>query len=319
MLPLLALTTAATAEDAAAPVALAWDWTKPHRWYIENHVQLPLYMWFQTPFNHQARVNAFEVKVVVQCPAATQVSGKVWEMTCTIEDWSLSAEALPQDEHLLQPILDELDQLVTGAQPQLQVRGDGRLVNLDLEGIYRQNQRGGEVIETLRLVLGRAFAAIDLETSKKAENTWIENTPWLVYLPVSNGTSGLAQIVHQVYATQGHLVDFQSGGQGVMTMAEGESSGGLVNRYDTRLEGKATWDTRQMRLLERQWTVVGTPTSSSAIASGTAGYPYVQGGRLVALSEGQTRDVGASTVIPQGEIGQTAIQLHQLTGVRPGN
>ncbi len=317
MLPLLALTATANAEDAEK-ATLSWDWSKPHRWYVENHVQLPLFMWFQTPFNKQARVNAFDVRAVVQCPAAEQVTGKVWEMSCTIEDWSLSAEALPQDEHLLQPILDELDQLVTGAQAQLQVRADGRLVNLDLEGVYRQNQRGGEVIETLRLVLGRAFAALDLETSKKGEDTWMENTPWLVYLPVSNGTAGLVQVVHQVTGTQGHLVDFRSAGQGVMEQP-GDENGGLVNRFDTRLEGTATWDTRQMRLLERQWALLGTPTSSSAIASGTAGYPYVQGGRLIALTEGQTRDVGPSKVVPQGEIGQTAIQLHQMTGVKPGN
>ena len=148
MVPLSLLAMPALAVDAAPTesVVLQWDWSQSHRWFIESEVQLPLYMWLQTPFNHQARATAFQIRLVTQCAPGTSSNGKTWEVACTLEDVALSASPMTQDEGKMQEIVTELDDLMTGAVVQLQVRPDGRLNNLDLEGVYRRNQRGGEVV-----------------------------------------------------------------------------------------------------------------------------------------------------------------------------
>ncbi|MCA9489752.1 MAG: hypothetical protein KC621_07500 [Myxococcales bacterium] len=321
MVPLSLLAMPALAVDAAPTesVVLQWDWSQSHRWFIESEVQLPLYMWLQTPFNHQARATAFQIRLVTQCAPGTSSNGKTWEVACTLEDVALSASPMTQDEGKMQEIVTELDDLMTGAVVQLQVRPDGRLNNLDLEGVYRRNQRGGEVVETLRLILSRGFAAIDMETSKRGEKQWIEKTPWLMNAPVSTGNAGLAQVVHTVNNVDGRLVSVHSEGQGVITPGQEREGPGTTNRYDTRFVGDTTWDTRGQAILNRNWTVVALPTASSAIASAGAGYPYLQVGRLSSLSEGQGWDVGESKEIPPTDSEQTAIQMLQSMGITPGD
>lgn len=318
LLSLLAVPALAVDAAPAGPVTLDWDWSKPHRWYLESDVQLPMFMWFQTPFNHQARSSYFQLRVVTQCAPGTALNAKNWEVACTLEDVALSASPMAQEEGQMGEIVEELDQLLTGAVAQIQVRPDGKLVNLDLEGIDRRNQRGGQVVENLRLVLLRGFSAIDLELSKKGEAQWIEKSPLLMAAPAAVGTAGLAQVVHTVTGVDGVFVTLHSEGQGVMTPS-GQVEGPVENRYDTRLVSEERWDTRARKLVQRSWTVVGTPTASSGIAAGAAGYAYLQVGRLVSLSEGQGWDVGQSREIPPQEAEQSAIQMLHLLGVAPSN
>src|SRR5262249_14794167 len=59
--------------------------------------------------------------------------------------------------------------------------------------------------------------------------------------------------------------------------------------YDSRLEGAAVFDASRGALVERVWTVIGEPTASSALSTGTSGsLPYGQRGRLVELHPGDT-------------------------------
>lgn len=294
-----------TAQDAAQ---LRWDWSRTHRFAIETQVQLPLFMWFATPYNRQARVTGFDLRLVTRCGDAQIETKRVTEITCDIEDIALSAAGMPQEKGLLQPILTELDEILTDASVQLRMNDEGHVVNIDLEGLDRRNLRIGRLHENMRLVLTRAFAGFDLQLDSGDSLQWAQYDNWLLYAPSATGTAGSAQVVH---TRSDRPVDgfytIRSGGRALIVPGEG------ANRFDARIVSDVTFDTRLGRIVDRTWTVLGAPTASSYIAAGTAGYPYAQQGRMIALTEAEPWDVGDSVEYEPNGV-QTAIQQSMHLG-----
>lgn len=309
--PVFAAEGTPAAGSAASSEPVTWDWTASRRYLLETQVHLPLFMWFVTPYNHQARVTAFDLRMISTCAPGEPLGRKRYEVVCTLDDVALSAAGMEQEEGLLQPILDELDEILTGAAVQLQVRPDGRLANIDLEDVDRRNQRVGRMNENLRLVVSRAFAGFDLPLPVGAENAWPQYDVWLMRAPSADGSTGASEIVHAVRERSGGLMWLESGGRGTIFPGEGE------NKYDASFSGTAVFDTVGHRLVERTWMVAGTPTASSSIALGTEGYPYLQQGRIQLLSEGQSWDVGPSRELTPAEAAQTAIQQTRFLGTNP--
>ena len=117
---------------AEAQPEIAWDWSRSQRYYLESQVRLPLLMWFATPFNKQARATAFEIRLVTTCGPGDPMPRGSFEVLCTLDDVGLVASGVSQEEGLLEPIVQELDELLTEATVQMVVRADGRIANIDL-------------------------------------------------------------------------------------------------------------------------------------------------------------------------------------------
>ena len=233
---------------------------------------------------------------------------------CTLDDLAISAEGLPQEKGQLGPILAELDETLTGAAMQLQINRNGRIVNIDLEGVERLNRRSGIINENMRLILSRAFAGLDLALPRSsADRQWAEYDSWLMRTPSIDGSSGSSQVVHEVIERTGGFTTFLSAGRAIIVPGDGH------NKFDTRMTGQSTFDLRTGRISDRTWTVVGGPTASSWIAFGAEGYPYVQEGRIVSLTEGETWDVGDSVEIPPNERIPTSIQQGKPGSLLGGN
>ncbi len=298
LLPMLA----GSVQAAQLEEGIQWDWSQPHRYFIQTQVQLPEMIWLAARVNKQARVDLFDLRLVTQCSPGEPLSRNKWEVICTIEDIALSAEALPQEEGLVQPIVEELDERMTGAKVQLQIRGDGRMVNIDLEDVERVNRRFGGINENLRLILTRGFAGLDLPLPEGPERGWYQHSSWIMRAPAADGSVGSSEIVHRVIGESGDIVTIGTSGRAVILPGDGR------NKYDTRMGGEATFDRRTGQMLERSWSMAGGPTASSLIAQGTEGYPYLQQGHIVALSEDQSWDVGESLEIKAKGPGQSAIQ-----------
>ncbi len=302
LLPMLA----GSVQAAQLDEAIRWDWEQPHRYFIQTHVQLPEMIWLAARMNKQARIDLFDLRLVTECAPGRPLNKNKWEVVCEIEDVALSAEALPQEEGLVQPIVEELDERLTGAKVQLQVRPDGRMVNIDLEDIDRVNRRFGRINENLRLILTRGFAGLDLPLPESNERGWYQHSSWLMRAPAADGSAGSSEIVHKLIGASGNAVTIASSGRAMIVPGEGE------NKYDTRMGGEATFDRRSGQLLERSWTMAGGPTASSRIAQGTEGYPYLQQGYIVALLEDQAWDVGESLEIKAEGANPSAIQQNFL-------
>jgi hypothetical protein len=305
---LVTLASLSSASWAADNEVLGWDWSRTHRFALESQVQLPLYMWFATPFNHQARVTAFDLRLVTTCGNAQVETKRVVEVLCKIDALALSAAGMPQEDGLLQPILTELDELLTGSTVQLRMNHEGRVVNIDLEGVNRRNQRMGRINENMRLVVSRAFAGLDLQLPTGDERQWPQYDNWLLRAPSAEGTSGAAEVVHSRDSADDGFLTIQSAGRGMIVPGEGE------NKFDTRMTSTAVFDLRTGRISDRVWSVVGGPTASSWIAFGAAGYPYIQQGRAIALTENETWNVGESLELEPGAV-PSAIQQNMRLGV----
>lgn len=291
---LLGLTSASTGSIAqeAANVTVAFDWGDQahHRWYMETEVVLPRFMWFKADFNKQARVSAFQVRMVVDCGHGVPLNKKTYEVECVIEDIGLSGSALPVEVGLLQPILDEADAGLTGATIQLQVKSNGRVSNVDLFGTDDRNRREREMHENLRLVLVRALAGLDIQVPRNGDVSaaWGQYDNLLFSAPAAVGTQGSSETVHQLSQDTGEALVFRSAGQGMVVPDAG------YDNYACRYEGVWVFHRKYNIVTEHTWTVIGDPTASSGISEGVEGIPYAQRGRLQYLAAGQTMDVGES-------------------------
>ena len=304
MLAIAALSTAPTADAAQErEEAVLWDWTQPHRYAIETSIRLPELIWIGSRYNQQARVDSLQIRLLAQCMPGTRERRKVWEVNCILEEVGFSAEAYPSEVGVVQQIVTDIDERLTGARIQLQMREDGRVVNIDLEDLERRNRRFAWVNENLRLLLSRAFAGLDLPLPGKGEaDGWLQHQSWIMRAPAQQGSYGTSEITHKVTDVDATSFTITSTGRGMIVPGEG------INKFDSRLVSSATFDPKNGRLLDRTWSLVGGPTASSLIAQGLEGYPYVVEGRLLALSEGQSWDVGESRELRQQEQGKSAIQ-----------
>ena len=288
-----------------------WDWSYPHRYALETEVRLPELIWLGSRFNEQARIDVFDLRLLVQCAPGLRESRRVWEVLCVLEEVGFRAEAYPSERGLVQQIVQDIDTRLTGAQVQLQVRNDGRLIDVDLEAVNRRNRRFAWINENVRLLLSRAFAGLDLPLPRRnMERGWVQHSSWIMRAPAMQGSSGTSDIGHQVTEVSSTAITIQSAGRGLIVPGEG------ANKFYSRVVSETTFDHVHGRMLDRTWTLVGGPTASSLIAQGLEGYPYIVNGRLIALSEGQTWDVGESQELPQQNGGRSAIQ-QSFMGQRP--
>jgi hypothetical protein len=225
---------------------------------------------------------------------------------------ALSAAPLAQDAGLVQPILDELDQALTGADVELQMRSDGRVNNIGLEAFARQNPRYGYVNETLRLMVSRAFAGLDLQLPDDETDTqWAQYQSWLMKVPTVDGTAAGIELVNEVKSQDDQVTRIVSSGRGMLVPGDG------LDKYDTKLASDAVFDRHFGRISDRSWTLMGTPTSSSAISQGSSGFAYVQQGHLMTLLGRDMWDVGESKELPPLEDAPTALQPGSMGGPIP--
>jgi len=296
---------------ASAADHLGWDWSRTHRYYIGVQVQLPTSEWIATQYNHEARISAYDLQLVTTCSDAQVESRHVVQVDCRLDDVALSAAPLEQDVGLVQPILDQLDQSLTGAVVQLQMRDDGRINDIGLDAITHVDPRTGFINETLRLIVSRAFAGLDLSLpDDDALKSWAQYRSWLMRTPSIDGSSAGIEIVNRVRTVRDGETEITSVGRGTIAPGEG------IDKYDTRLASDTAFDTRFGRISDRTWTVAGGPTASSLIAQGVAGYAYLQQGHLVALLGRDTWDVGPSVELPPTDA-RTAIQPGNFGGMVP--
>lgn len=320
---LLATPTASASEGAptyqvthavAFPTAdvsqLRWNWVEPRRLYIESMLQLPRPMWLLAEHNKERRILDLVVRTVLDCSPATRELDRVWEVMCHIEDISLSAAPVRTEAGRLAPVLQVLDDRLTGAWLQFQVHHDGRFLNVDLEGLDRPRRRSGVINENLRQIMSRVIAGMDLQVGDLPavpEAVWPQFHTWLVRFPHPTSVLGATELLHRVEAElpDGRVL-LASAGEGMLQT--GDPQARRFEAFDTVISGWAVFDRKQDFLVERFWHVVGRPTASSVSASGFEGLPYSHMGRLVLLGASEAVDVGESTEISISPRPSTTLQ-----------
>lgn len=308
-------TTAVAAQDAE--LAWRWDAGRHHRFYVDTEVQLPVFMWFITDYNQQARVVAFQVRTVLDCSASGRDRPHAHEVRCRVDDISLRASALAGDVGLLTPILDEMDEKLSGATLELVFHDDGRLLNVGLDGLAQRNRRSNAMRENMRLMMGRVAAGLDVRLPRGPVadgDVWTHRSGWQLQLPSSQGTRGFTRLTHQATPSDDGVLIRTSGGG---TIAPGE----MENLYKMTYTGAVVFSPERGSIVARRWEASGGPTPSSWAAEGSPGIPYVHRGAVVLLDLDASVDVGVSEEVlsPGGPVNalQSWMYLGEPAGV-PG-
>ena len=291
------------APTASAVEGMAWKWEDSRRFLLIADVNAPEFLWFQAELNHQARVFNWRTNLVVDC-SGEAAGKKAHYVSCKIEDVSIQAQPLPGDTEAMAPVLEDLDQKLTGAMLNLELTNDGRVRSVDLEGINRRHRRLNQIVETMRLVLTRSVAVLDLQLPKKGTDggsgQWVQKQTLVTAFPSSLGTLGSVKTVHEIKTDDGDSIVLATSGKGLAGSGRTIQVNGqeqVANMYDVQYAGEATFDLKDGSLLAREYQMRGTPTASSEMSGAWQGQPYLQYAKLMRLDKGEKPNLGESRII----------------------
>lgn len=291
--------------SAGATTGLAWSWPAAGwRYQLLTRVNVPTLISMKAQENAEARVAQFQLEVVTRCAPTGEPAKSGWELRCDLEDIAVLATPVTPDAAPLAAIAREYDSRLTGAWVQVQFSSDGRIKNIDLEQVDKSDPRQAAIHETMRLMLARAFAPMELTLPKggddKGKGAWRTDNLLATAFPSSQGTMGSVQVAHQITATEGGIVALRASGKGVVSSGEMVVVAGQerpANTWEMVYDGEARFDVARGVLLERQYIADAQPTASSMASDGLAGMPYVQVARAVLLADGDKPTLSESGLL----------------------
>ena len=190
-----------------------WDGT---RWFVETETVLPYTLTLNADENRSVRTLGYQLRAVLACEKDWKLGKLKFEVTCKIESIAMqsshtyrSQDTVALENH--KQILQEIDDKLTGATIQMQVLADGRVDNVDLEGLPQGNRRINRMQETLRTVLGRLMSGFHLKLRKHNqlhEGKWVEFNSTLLSMPGAQGMtpSHTSHLVHYLNRFEGQTL-----------------------------------------------------------------------------------------------------------------
>lgn len=275
---------------ASAAEGLAWKGDAPRRFVINSQVQSPQIFRMSAENNLDRRIGEWKMNVKTLCTFDTARS--TWEVSCLVEDLSLAARPVRGDAENLVVVLDEWDQMITGSTATFRFGSNGRMTSFELKNLKhtRNNDRVRGIQEAMRLAMARTFAGLDLELPPKGDDkgkVWRTKTSMLMEFPSPSGSAGGMEVNSKVETVEGARAVIETTGTGVRGPAIYSSNGQLANAWQLNLFSRATFDTSQGVLIEREVVSQGEITPSSQLATGGNAPPYVQAMRVVFIPDGE--------------------------------
>lgn len=306
---------AAADEDAPAEEIVVWGdlfarWDDT-RWMVTTEIGIPYALTLSRDENVEFKTREIQLRTVIACSKEWKLGGHRYEVDCEIEDFAIQASIAEDrvkadDIARAQSVLDEIDAKLSGAKLQLQVADDGRVTNMALEGVPKNNRRQSEMHETLRQILSRVVVGFNLKLRKfnqLNEGKWQEYNSTLMSMPmppdVGSG-QGSSLVVHYLNPFQGQIV-VQSIGKGLVQIPSpkeasaslsGEGAAPTIN-FTIDLIGVSIFDKEEGFMLERVWSIEGQNTASSFFSIGN----YINNGRIWVLGTQDKPDCGPTRVV----------------------
>ena len=279
-----------------------WDDT---RWFVETEIGLPYPLMLQREENLEIRATALQIRGVIRCNKQDRLGRKRYEVDCVLEDVALQAIPFRNDRSKKklgdgQLVLDQLDAKLTGAALQLQVSDDGRVTNVDLEGIPKFNERVSDIHETLRQILSRLVVGFDMKLRKGNqlnEGKWVEYDSALMTMPTPPSiaaTQGSSMVVHYLNRYEGHVL-VQSIGKSLIVMPNFANAEGVEQPMTIMAEliGVSIFDAREGYMTERVWSLSGKTTASTLFSNNA----YTHAGRIRMLGSADAPDCGPTRLV----------------------
>ena len=273
---------------------LRWE----QRWRVDMEMVLPDQMSLLARNNHEVMFAAIQTSLILDCAKDGKQSKNVWEVMCELEDIQLRVAERSGKPNPGTSVLDELEADLIGIHLQLQAKHDGRVVDLDIEGLDDGTRRLAQRKEGVRQLLLRAMAPFHLQWPVPIRNgeQWMEYNDLMMMLPARTAATGASTLVHRIDPYQGVYV-IQSNGTGTYQTEAGgtralveEEGGHLWRFYTTKMEmhAVAVVDPDTGILTERVWTVSGRTDN---------GQGYLYQGRFRMLGEHEPAELEPSLVV----------------------
>ncbi len=303
-----------------------WDGT---RWLVRTELMVPIGMRFTSDANEAFWTHAFQVRAVLACDKDERLGKRRYEVNCKLEDVAVQATTRSRfrsesGRAMVQRVLDQIDAKLTGAALQLQVRDDGSVGDVDLEGLETTNRRESQMAETLRQVVSRIALGFHMRIPDGGNRAgrWAEYKSALMSLPSVQASMGSSTVMHYVSDYKGHKlvqsigegsvsvpIPVQDTGSEIVAADVGESSsdsvpdmssgvggvsGGNVYdvdaTFDLALDGVAIYDPDTGIMEERVWSLRGSITAGSP---GTGQQnAYTHSGKILLLAPDDRPDLG---------------------------
>lgn len=271
-----------------------WDGT---RWYAEAQIGFPTPFFLHAEFNREFRATALQLRAVVACEKTFRRGKKRFEVDCQIEDVGLQATSFERGtyaEKNVDPVLQEMDDRLTDSKIRLYVSDDGRITNIDIDGMPENNRRLMVIKEEARQLLSRLMAGFHMRLPNNnmlREGQWLEYDSNVFMLPGMDGTQrGGSYLIHQLNPYKGHLVVQSVGKATVMEGDDTDINGGsgTYNAFKVEYDGVAIYDKVSGIMTERVYALHGNATASSQLADGWGGTRYFHTGRVRMLEDDET-------------------------------
>jgi hypothetical protein len=265
---------------------LAYRWTPDEvmHYRIQAFVVAPSVLRFMAARNVTARAEDIALAMELDCTAdLPKRRTRSWH--CSTHRVELGGKAWEGEQEELDGILAEYMDLLKEATIVVDYTPTGRIQLVDVEGIPRSSEREKLIHEYLRLLLQRAFAALEIEFPKNGEvpaGTWRQKgNPLSMRLPTRYGTAGGVRLNHEVVGKEGNLLVISSVGRGTMHPGSALESG-ADRGVNMSVTGTALFDPKRGLLVRNEVQTQGALTTSASLAS--AGF-YLSQVVLVELLE----------------------------------
>lgn len=296
-------------------------WSQPYarfddkRWLFRSEVVTPSTFAFGS-IDRPLRANAWQIEAVVHCRLGEGTYNRK-EAACQIEAAALRVN-LAKPNAKDEAAIDAMAASLVGTAIAVQAKSDGRVPNVDLDGLPESNateRRYAMYARGLVAQLAYAFHA-DLPNEDPVGKTWITYEEPLLQIPSAEAGLSSVEVSHTVSDHKGNWV-LQSEGRATSQtrlanpsagMPCSSCAGGIAPeylehelRYANRLSSVAVIDPREGFVTEKVWTVRGGPTAGSFNSQSDA--VLWNAGTLRLLGDGEHIALGWSGVVgPMGAV-----------------
>lgn len=252
---------------------LAWRWNAPVRFHAEALVGTPQGVDFLGASNVNARARKTAITLDLTC--AGQPDGKNWSVECTIDEAAMHGTAYAKKEQdKLDRIFHDYAGYLSGAKVQVDMLADGRLRDVDLEGVPKSDERMSRIHESLRELIRRGLAPLDLELPRHGEaldKPWRQKgAPLAFEMLTSHGTVGGATFKHELKGKVGVTQVIVSSGYGNVGTGETIEAGTPI-MVEMEVKGAARFDLVRGQMAYSQLMVTGELTADAS-GAGPADY-----------------------------------------------
>ncbi|HHO54662.1 MAG TPA: hypothetical protein ENK18_28245 [Deltaproteobacteria bacterium] len=276
-----------------------WDDT---RWMIATEVAMPFRLTLSKDENLEFQTQQFQIRAIFACSKDWRLNKRKYEVGCEIQDFGIKAaiaedRIVAADIERAQAVLDEIDAKLHGALVQLHVADDGRVLDLDLEGLANSNRRQSRGNETLRQLMSRLVVGFNLKLQRYNQlhqGKWVEYNSTLMTMPLPPGVAGNLgsnMLVHYLNRFQGQVI-VQSIGKGMTTVGLDRAYG--PTNYETDLIGVSLFDQADGFMTERVWALEGKSTASAQFDNAGT---YFHAGKIYLIGDQDRPTCGHTEVV----------------------